>query len=515
MQSALIALLNRHAPQPARRLLLLAAVAGLCGGGLAVLALHTVQQQGKTTLTTALLFALLLAALAACIGAIAPRAAETGSLLAGELRRRLITPLLTERSGDADVLLAFERLPAPMLRGLAGAVTAVVAGVTLAAAAVYLLATRRTLGAVVIAALLLGVGLQAWRQRKAAAGSLMPAALARLDQARALGQFRPPSADDAQEELLAAFAAADRAGLAQAGGSLRARLIELSLAALLVGVGLYMAYAGKLGQDSLAAVLAQLLVAVPAMVALSAQTSDIWAGEQAARAWSRLEARLPPAAPVRPDFRSLRLEGVRYGPRERPLGPIDLDLDAGSLVVVQGDFGSGKSALVRLLGGETPALEGRVLLNGAPLGPEQAAEALRGKAVSLSDAPFPVRLPLEEGRREEAAAMLIALQLDPMRFMTDEGLVLAGASSGETARLALAAAMLDARPLLLLDDPAVDRDPRLRAALTQDWAPRLRARGKTIVIVTEDPGLAATADRTVRLEAGGTCAPTGGGGKRR
>ena len=43
--------------------------------------------------------------------------------------------------------------------------------------------------------------------------------------------------------------------------------------------------------------------------------------------------------------------------------------------------------------------------------------------------------------------------------------MLAGASSGEAARLALAAAMLDPRRLLLLDDPAIDRDPRLRAAI--------------------------------------------------
>lgn len=111
--------------------------------------------------------------------------------------------------------------------------------------------------------------------------------------------------------------------------------------------------------------------------------------------------------------------------------------------------------------------------------------------------------------------MLTALRLDPQRFQTEDGLTWDKAASGEAARLALAAAMLDSRPLLLLDDAAIDRDPRIRAAIARDWAPRLKARGKTIVIVTEDSGLAAVADHTVRLETGGTSAPMGTGRTKR
>jgi len=517
MQSALIALLRRHAPETARRLLLLTVIAGLCSAGLVIIGLYAVQQTGQPALTTLLLFAILLAAVAACVGAIAPRAAAVGSAVVEDLRGQVIAPVLANRTAEDEVLLAFERLPAPILRGLSASISALVAALAVIAAVAYLLATRRSLGAVIVVALGLSVGLQVWQHRKSAAGSMLPHALARLRDARALSRFSPSSTAAAGRDVLSAFLAPDRATVAQAGASLRARLIELSLAFLLVGVGLYMAYAGQLQKSTLAATLAELLMAAPPLILLSSRVNDIWAGEEAARAWARLEARLlPPGAAgagAPSEFRGLQLEGVRYGAKERPLGPIDLSVDGGSLVVVQGESGAGKSALLRLLGGSTPAIEGRIVLNESPMNADQAAAALRGFAVALTGGPLPARLalPSQDGKREEATAMLTALQLDPQRFQTEDGLALADAASGEAARLAFAAAMLDPRPLLLLDDAAIDRDPRIRAAIARDWAPRLKARGKTIVIVTEDSDLAAAADRTVRLGTGGTSAPMGTG----
>ena len=78
-----------------------------------------------------------------------------------------------------------------------------------------------------------------------------------------------------------------------------------------------------------------------------------------------------PEVPAREPLRELRVEGLvcRYPGAERVAGPIDLTLRAGTVTVLTGRIGSGKSTLVQALLGLVPTESGRVLWNGVPLDP--------------------------------------------------------------------------------------------------------------------------------------------------
>ena len=75
-------------------------------------------------------------------------------------------------------------------------------------------------------------------------------------------------------------------------------------------------------------------------------------------------------------------------------------------------------------------------------------------------------------------------------------------SLGQRKRLALAAAILENRPILILDEWAADQDPHFRRKFYREILPELRQRGFTIVAVTHDDHYFDVADRHIHLENG-------------
>lgn len=62
--------------------------------------------------------------------------------------------------------------------------------------------------------------------------------------------------------------------------------------------------------------------------------------------------------------------------------------------------------------------------------------------------------------------------------------------------------MIEARPILLLDEWASDQDPAFREHFYRVLLPGLRAAGKTVIAVTNDDRYYDAADRLIRLEDG-------------
>jgi len=197
------------------------------------------------------------------------------------------------------------------------------------------------------------------------------------------------------------------------------------------------------------------------------------------------------------------------------LGPMDLAFRPGELVFIVGGNGSGKTTLAKLLTGLYTPEEGELRLDG-----QVVDDALRPAyrqlfAVVFSDFfLFDDLLGLaaagEAGEDatpapsldERAAGYLATLQLD--RKVTVEGghLSTLDLSQGQRKRLALLTAYLEDRPIYLFDEWAADQDPHFKSIFYRQLLPELRARGKTVLVISHDDRYYDVADRIVKLEYG-------------
>jgi len=222
----------------------------------------------------------------------------------------------------------------------------------------------------------------------------------------------------------------------------------------------------------------------------------------------------PPAtaapAPAEP-FRELALDAVTFhfesdhGQPGFGVGPFSLTLRAGEVVFVVGGNGAGKTTLAKLLCGLYPPESGRVLLNGAAVGDEAGRARLRAQfgAVFTEDPLFGHVLGVAPERAEAPGnALLAELQLGDKVRLAGTEFSTTDLSQGQRRRLLLVAALLEDRPVLLLDEWTADQDPHFRAFFYEELLPALRARGKTIVLITHDDRYFRHADRVLKIEAG-------------
>ncbi len=75
-------------------------------------------------------------------------------------------------------------------------------------------------------------------------------------------------------------------------------------------------------------------------------------------------------------------------------------------------------------------------------------------------------------------------------------------SQGQRKRLALLAAHVEQRPILLLDEWAADQDPAFRSFFYFELLPELKRCGKTIIAISHDDRYFGIADRVLKCESG-------------
>ncbi|WP_413726215.1 cyclic peptide export ABC transporter [Sodalis sp. RH16] len=214
------------------------------------------------------------------------------------------------------------------------------------------------------------------------------------------------------------------------------------------------------------------------------------------------------AAPM-PALKSLSLCGVTHHYRRELdnasflLGPITLTLRPGELTFVIGGNGSGKTTLAKLLVGLYPPEEGVILLNGEPVGEADWERYRQCFSVVFSDFylfdDVSSERPADDG---QISTLLAALQLEHKVSIRQGRFSTTALSQGQRKRLALLLAWTEDRPFYLFDEWAADQDPAFKAVFYRQILPDLKARGKTVLVITHDDAYFPSADRLIKLDAG-------------
>jgi putative ABC transport system ATP-binding protein len=197
------------------------------------------------------------------------------------------------------------------------------------------------------------------------------------------------------------------------------------------------------------------------------------------------------------------------------LDHVNLTVNPGEFVAVMGPSGCGKSTLLHLIGGLDRPTEGRVLLEGRDLSrldDTQLTELRRRhigfvfqfyNLIPVLDAVENAALPLildgvkPGAARARATDWLKKMGLgDRLANRPDQ------LSGGQQQRVAIARALVADPALLLADEPTGNLDTRagdeiagLLRKIADEW-------GRTVLMVTHDPRIAAYADRIVFLKDG-------------
>jgi putative ATP-binding cassette transporter len=216
------------------------------------------------------------------------------------------------------------------------------------------------------------------------------------------------------------------------------------------------------------------------------------------------------ASPLsRPAWRSLELVDVTYAYRGEGaegfgVGPFNLSFRPGELVFFIGGNGSGKTTLAKVLTGLYPPDGGEIRLDGRPVTEESLDDYRQMFSAVFADFHLFKSLMAADGTGvdESAAAYLDHLQLQDKVRVEGGRLSTLDLSQGQRKRLALLNAYLEDRPLYFFDEWAADQDPQYRAVFYFEILPELKARGKTVFVISHDDQYYAVADRLIKLTDG-------------
>jgi ABC-type lipoprotein export system ATPase subunit len=212
--------------------------------------------------------------------------------------------------------------------------------------------------------------------------------------------------------------------------------------------------------------------------------------------------------------RGLRKE---YGKGEglvRAVDSVDLDVAAGETVAVMGPSGCGKSTLLHLLGGLDRPSAGQLQVAGQRV--EQMSEhglsRLRRDTIGFVFQAFHlmdeltavenVEVPaLLAGRSAKAARRRAMDLLDRVGLAGRAGFLPSVLSGGQRQRVAVARALVGEPLVVLADEPTGNLDSAATLEVLRLFE-SLREAGHTLVIVTHDSRIAATADRLISMRDG-------------
>jgi putative ATP-binding cassette transporter len=184
-------------------------------------------------------------------------------------------------------------------------------------------------------------------------------------------------------------------------------------------------------------------------------------------------------------------------------GPFTYEFSAGKVYFISGKNGSGKTTLMRIISGLYQPTSGAVYANEIEVRQPASFQYRANFATVFSDYFLFQKLYGLYSAPNEQIDYLTSLMKMENKFKIDAG-EFSGLkfSSGQRKRIALIVALLENRPILLLDEWAADQDPEFRKFFYLELLPIFKSMGKTIIAITHDDKYFSSADHLLSLANG-------------
>jgi len=210
---------------------------------------------------------------------------------------------------------------------------------------------------------------------------------------------------------------------------------------------------------------------------------------------------------VKTEFNSIIVDKLCFGYNDKgsdfKVGPVSMRIQEGEIIFISGGNGSGKTTFIKMLTGLYPYNGGSLECDGEKINSENLGAYQSLYTCIYSDAfLFKNVYSIKELDKKKIQEYLCYLKLDHIVTYDNYTFSPSDLSTGQRKRLALIHALIENRPILILDEWAADQDPVFRKYFYHVILPDLKKQGKTVIAITHDDNYYYTADRIIFFEYG-------------
>ena len=198
----------------------------------------------------------------------------------------------------------------------------------------------------------------------------------------------------------------------------------------------------------------------------------------------------------------------------RALDGVSLAIDRGEFVAIVGQSGSGKSTMMNVLGCLDIPTRGEYFLDGTDVREltDKELSRIRNKQIGFIFQQYNLIQSLTVLENVELPLIYQGIGADRRRELALQALDRVGLSGrvkhkpvemsgGQQQRVAIARAIATSPPIIMADEPTGALDSHTGQEVLQ-FLQQLNREGSTVILITHDNGIAATARRCVRLQDG-------------
>lgn len=207
------------------------------------------------------------------------------------------------------------------------------------------------------------------------------------------------------------------------------------------------------------------------------------------------------------DFHKINLSHVSFSypndGSEFLAGPFDEYIAKGELLFIIGGNGSGKSTFIKLFTGLYYPDKGNIYIDSIRIDKTKYSVYRNLFSVIYTDFHlFDKFYGVKDIDTKKVNYWLRKMKIQDKVEYRDGGFTQTSLSTGQRKRLAFIAAMLEDKPILVIDEFAADQDPQFRKYFYENILPELKTMGKTVIAVTHDDHYFHIADRLLKMDEG-------------